>query len=141
MSNEAEVLQEQLNTIQGTGEQVSISDGRVVKVYKCKVKQIARITALISTVLSDLGYSNMDDSKAVAELETRTSNPAFLLQLVANNVGDLMSVAASLCDMSDDEFQELDLEDAQAIIEKEVEINKDFFLNRLLPMVGAAREN
>lgn len=129
-------LQEQAETVAPLPNVVTISTGEEVTVYKCKVKQIGIVATFLATMMDQLGYNNYEDPEELEKLETRLSTPSALLSLIASNFESVANIAASLCSLTHEQFNELELEDAVAIVEEEVRINKDFFLKNLKPLMA-----
>lgn len=113
---------------------VTLSDGRTVTVEKCKVINIGIVVDLLRTAFDilDIKGPNVDGYG----LEDKLMNPSFILQLISECSEKVTKVGASLCSLDSVEFNNLDMDDAMLILKKEWDINSDFFLRKILPMVG-----
>lgn len=109
---------------------VPLSDGTNIEVLECRVKHIGPIVRLIREAFDILEVKKMDDFK-----EIKLGDPEVFLKLIAEGSDSLFKVGAVLCSMSLDDFEELPIDDAMAILLKEFEVNKDFFMDRVIPLV------
>lgn len=133
------------NTLQGLGQAVDkvvgstnnsfpvkMHNGSIVTVFTCKVKHVGPLARFVQEAFDILDIKKLSDLSTV-ELQ----EPAVYLKLISNGVDSLFSVASMLCTLSYEAFCELEIDDAVAIIMKEVEVNKDFFMSRVLPLLGS----
>jgi hypothetical protein len=134
----AKEMVEQANVLSETPDQITLSTGQTVEVYKCRLKQVGPVLGLLSRLLSDLGVVNIDDDEKLGDLEKRLSDPSALLQLIAKYSEEIPVTAALLTSMSEDQVSELELEDALALVTKVWEVNSDFFSKQILPLLGKA---
>ncbi len=111
---------------------VDLNDGRKVEIYRCKTKQVGLVLRFIANVFETLGVAKLGDLP-----EIDINNPVSLLQLIAKSSDEVFAVAVELCSLTTvAELEELDVDDSLRIITKEFEVNKSFFLTRVLPMVN-----
>lgn len=116
------------------GVSITLSDGREIQIYKCKTKQVGMVLKLVASLFEQMGIKVLGE---IPKLDLE--NPTILLQLIANSTFSLFSVAVELCSIESlEKFEELDVDDSLAIMLKEFEVNKSFFLTRVLPMIGVA---
>lgn len=110
---------------------VVLKDGKTVKVIKCKVKSIGPVLGLVNHVFKTLSPNNTAGDFNIPEIKQSD-----ILQLIATSSDKLMVVVSNLCSMSKKELDELELDDAIAITSVVWEVNKDFFLQQVLPMIN-----
>lgn len=129
-------LAETAETVAGsTKHTVTLSNGDVVEIYKCKTKHVGSVLRFVSSVFDELGIKKIGDTPNID-----INNPVLLLQLIAKSTDNVFNLASNLCSIqSEEEFAELDVDDAALIITEEFKLNKDFFLNRVLPMVTSVK--
>ncbi len=128
-----EMLEETVEVLaQNKKEVITLSDGTEVEIFKCKTRNIGSLLRLVSHLFAEL---EVDSTDKIPDL--KLSNPINLLQLIAKFSEQVFPVAAQLCSIQDEkEFDDLYIDDAVAIIVKEVEVNKPFFLNQVLPYLN-----
>lgn len=112
---------------------VTLEMGTVVSIRKCKVKDTSSALRLMKVLFDTVGIKRLSD---VATLDLE--NIDTILQLIANAQEPLFAIAADLSGMTEAEFDELEIDDAIRIILKAFEVNKRFFLDRVLPLVQSA---
>jgi divalent metal cation (Fe/Co/Zn/Cd) transporter len=120
-----------LNTIAGVGKTafVTLADGATVEIYKCKTKQVGLVLKLASSVMRELGFTTFN------EVKISLDNPANIADMLASVSDDVFTVAAELCSLSYEAFMDLAVDDALHVVIAIFELNKDFFLQRVLPLV------
>lgn len=141
MTEDNQSMVEQAKAFTDSDDDVLIEDGdKVVDVYKCKVKQIGPVLGLLSNLLKDLGVLDIEDEQMLAQLEEKTRDPEYLLQLIAKYIDQIPGVASLLCSLSEEEFGDLELDDAFAVLMKIWEVNQSFFSQRILPMISKSEK-
>jgi len=110
---------------------IALSTGVTVSIYKCKVKQIGAILEFLTYLMDELGMSDMS-----AQPKVDIDNPTNIMKLIVNGADRIYPVASSLCSLSLEEFTDLELDDAMDIMTTEWEVNKGFFLQKILPMLN-----
>lgn len=115
-----------------------LSDDTTVDIYRCKVRYLARVTALLNIVLTELGIDDVD--KGVDSLQGDTAkininDPRTYLKLFDKCYDELVNLTALLCSLDKDAVEDLELEDMVQLLQKIVAVNKDFFSNRVMPML------
>lgn len=102
----------------------------VVVIRKCKVRNIEPILNIINVVFREMGITKLGDLPKV-----NFDDPSTFLQLIANSAEALNTAIAELCSLNLDEVKELNLDDMVRVFVAEVELNKDFFINQVLPEI------
>ena len=102
--------------------------GEAVSIAPIRVRQLAAVVRAAEPVFGPLA--------ALKELPPSEQGEAFMSLLVAQ-LGDVVGLVAALTDRPADWFQELDLGDLAGIAGLAIEVNADFFVHRLLPMIGS----
>lgn len=123
-AKEADVLNEITNM-------VTLTTGEDVAILKCKVKQIGIVLRFLSYLMKAIGMKDLNDQP-----DMDLSNPAELMMLIADGSDHIYPVASSLCSLSQAEFENLEVDDAMAVMMAEWELNRGFFLQKVLPMLG-----
>jgi len=109
---------------------ITLSTGDTVTIYKCKVRQIGQVLHFIKFVMAEIGMDTPSD-KVNADL----NNTAVLMDLVINGMDKIYPVASALCSLTEDQFLDLEVEDAMDILMAEWDLNKAFFLLKIVPML------
>ena len=123
-AKEADVL----NNIQ---QSVVLTTGEEVTIYKCKVRQIGDVLRFLAFLMKEIGMKDLTDTPTM-----NLSNPTELMMLLADGSEQIYPVAASLCSLNVDQFKDLEIEDAMDIMMAEWDLNKSFFLQKVMPMLG-----
>lgn len=111
---------------------VTISDGVEVDILKCKVKHIAKLTKFGALMFGQLG---IDSFEAVETKTAKIFDPIFIMDLFSNHSDEFVDLVATFCSLSSDAVNELDLDDAVLIAARAFEINKDFLLKKVAPIL------
>lgn len=116
---------------------VEVYDGDMtVDVYVCQLKDIPGLVSTVSWFFQRIGATTMGDAlEAETQVAALLNNPATALQLIADASDRVFSTGSMLCSLSEEEFGELPLNDALAILAKEYEVNKGFFIKSVLPVL------
>ncbi|RLA05773.1 MAG: hypothetical protein DRQ47_00340, partial [Gammaproteobacteria bacterium] len=131
MNNHLEETAKEADVLNGVQEVITLTDGQSVIIYKCKVKQIGVVLRFLAFLMKSIGMKDLNDQPSM-----NLSNPAELMMLIADGSDKIYPVACSLCSLDIEQFEDLEIEDAMAIMLKEWDINKDFFLQKVMPMLG-----
>ena len=116
------------------GGEVTLSTGDTVPIYKCAVRDVGSVLGLLNTVMVSFGIEKLGD---VPKLDFE--NPTIMLQMIAKCSDAFADVAPHFCGLPEGmNFDALGLDDAIAIILEEVRVNKDFFMEKVLPLAMAA---
>lgn len=109
-----------------------------VEVYKCKVRQLTKVSAFLKIVLKELGVTNVESQ----ELKIDLNDPNTYLVLFDNCYDATIELIVSLCSLSEEELDDLELDMLIDLIMKIFEVNKTFFSNRVMPLLsGLQRAN
>lgn len=119
---------------------VELSDGRSVETRLCKVKDIPVFVQFIGMLFGELGVVGvpLSDQKAVEGLvAAKMNDPAFILKLISEKANELFVIIARFTSLSVEDIAELDVDDAVTVCQRVVEINYDFFTQKVLPAIQA----
>ena len=100
-----------------------------VVLTKCKVKHTGLVLQLIARIMDEFGIKSLGSMPEVG------NDAEFFLKLIANLSDEVFRVAAALTNLSYEEFEELDIDEAIEILVRLYEMNKDFFLQKVLPKI------
>lgn len=130
---------ETLEVLASAGKTVELTDGKVVTVKVCSGKVLPKMLTTVSKIAESLEL-DLKDTKGIEEkLLSKLNNVGFLLQLISNYSVDVFSLTADLSDMgSADAVADLPLDDLARVVLRVVEVNRDFFMTRVLPVIKAA---
>ena len=119
---------DELDAATGAGDsnEATLHDGRKVAVYKCKLRHASRVARAVNVLLIGLG---VDDLAGVESIQI--SNPQVLLNALDMAADSVMDAMEALTELSREEIEELDIDDAILLLAKVVEVNRDFFLKRV----------
>lgn len=112
---------------------VTLSDGTAVGIKKVTLKTLPKVISLLQAVIGDL---TKDGGAGLNAFTNISSDPATVLQLIANHLDEAYAVAAMHCSLSVDELVELDMYDGGLVIAKIVGVNKSFFTQKVLPLIN-----
>jgi len=127
-----EKMAEEVAVASGTkpNREVTLKNGREVEIYKCKTKNIGMILQLVSKVLHDLGVKDTSGTVAVD-----LNDPSVIMKTMASSSANVLEAMGELCSMPLEEINELEIDDTLKILIQIIEVNKDFFLRNVLPLV------
>lgn len=103
-----------------------------VEVYKCKVRQLTKVSTFLKVVLQELGINNIESQ----DLKIDLNNPNTYLVLFDNCRNATLELIVSLCSLNRDELEDLELDMMIDLVKKIFEVNKSFFLNRVMPLLN-----
>lgn len=135
MSNELEQAADKLDTLSDKLTKVSLRGGQEVSVHTCKLKNISPVLRVVSKVLNELGLKDLGDGKAEATVAEAFKDAPKFLQSIANVVDELSPVMSNLSSLTEDEVSELSVDDLYKLGYAIFEVNKDFFLKSVLPLL------
>jgi hypothetical protein len=110
-------------------------NGEIVKakVLKCKARQIGSVMRFLASAFNVLGITDFEEAAQAGE---RLKDPTTALRVVSEITDEAMQTAALMTDLPYEQFEELDLDDALALILAVWSLNQAFFLTRVLPMIS-----
>lgn len=113
---------------------VRMDDGSTldVHVHKCKARQIGYVMRFLANAFKSMGIKDFKEAAGVVE---RLKDPNNLLNILSDIMEDAISTAAILTDLEEEQFQNLDLDDAVAVMLAVWTVNQAFFSARVLPMI------
>ena len=106
-----------------------------VVITKCKVKHIGLVLQLIARIMDEFGI------RTLGQMPKVESDVVFFMKLLANLSDEVFTAAAALTNLSKDEFEELELDEAITILHSLYVLNKDFFFQSVLPVLQSALPN
>lgn len=121
-------------------ETVTLSDGVVVDVRMCKVKDIPVFLNFMGNLFEDLGVTGGLDALSNAEeiVKAKIQDGVFFLKLISKRSEEVWAIIARFTTMDVAQIQELDVDDAVLLTQRVVEVNYRFFTTRVLPMLRGA---
>ena len=137
MNATAEVKADESEVLAGGGTtNITLSTGVTVDIYKCKVKHFAFMVNLLRSVMARMDITDVGKMEEQADkLESIESLMDFIMECST----DLFHLMSLLTSLSTEDVEELEFEDAYAVILSVWGLNKDFFLNKVLPVVKGGR--
>lgn len=113
-----------------------ISGERKVVVRRIKLKHMKPVIDLVSAVVSGLFKGQMITfAEMDGKMRLAGAAPDAILQLIANNIDSALALISYHVELPKTEIDDLDLEDAFVIFAKIMEINADFFVRRVVPLL------
>jgi hypothetical protein len=130
--------EKELETVTGENDNASVElyDGSSVQIYKCKLKHAAKVARAVNTVLMGLGVDSIEGASSI-----NLDNPQTLLSTLDISSESLMDALEALTSLDRDAIDELDLDDALKLLGKVVEVNRDFFLKRVMSALNELMPN
>jgi len=112
-----------------------------VEVRVCNGRGLPVMLNLVSDVASDLGLTLSDAEGIEEKLLGRLNDVSFLLKLIAKHTQGVYDVTASATSLeSADAVAELPVDDLFNVVTRVVEVNKDFFIKRVLPLLRSVKQ-
>lgn len=110
---------------------VPVRDGeQKVGVRKCRVRDLRLISDAMSTLADELGLTSS------GEMAVNLDSASAILKLITKCADEVYKVCSELSALSVEEFEALDLDDGISVAMKIYEVNKDFFLKQVKPLLG-----
>lgn len=103
-----------------------------VEIYKCKVRQLTKVSTFLKVVLQELGINNIESQ----DLKIDLNDPNTYLVLFDNCRNATLELIVSLCSLDREELEDLELDMMIDLVKKIFEVNKSFFLNRVMPLLS-----
>lgn len=113
---------------QKTPRTVVTEDGVEVVIKKVTPRTLPDVLTFLQRTFADL---KVEDGKPTIDMK----DPAVVLQLIANRSDDMYSLIAAHSSLTKDELLDISLDDIAKIVVAEVEVNKDFFTQNVLPVL------
>lgn len=110
--------------------QVELSQGGVVRIRKCRVKDIKLVTNFVGIVARELGLDTNGKMKA------SLSDANTILQLISTCADQIYLVCAALTDKELDFLEDLDIDEGLKVVLAAYELNKSFFVQQVYPLVA-----
>lgn len=129
--------------VDGDPSKVTLNNGMDVSVYVCNSRTLPHLLRFIGRVAKDLDLriSNVDALKQ--QLLAKLDDVGFLLQLIADYSEPVYQLIDRLTDLVGvDTVEALDVDDLIIVLDKIVQVNSGFFIDRVLPLfLKALAEN
>lgn len=124
-------IENELDVLLADPSHYTLESGEVVDVYKCKVKQLGKISALLRLVFEELGVKSVEDPEPSINL----NDPKVYFVLFEKCEQATLDVISALCSLSKEQVEDLDIAEAIELLLCIFMLNKDFFLKRALPVI------
>jgi hypothetical protein len=125
-----------VDTVIAGGTLVTLADGSEVSVRVVNGRTLPKVMAFIGTVAADLNLKLSDADTIKDALIAKLDDVGFLLKLIANYsnaIYEIMALTTSLG--TTDAVEELTLEDLVIVGQKVLEVNRNFFTDRIIPLL------
>lgn len=155
-------LADMLDVLTETGNGVvTLSDGQVVHIHKCKVKASGMVIAFIEKAFDDvvaIVKAIADERKAVSKyldgsgLDPNTLEAAeaatnaitkpstrSILQMISKHWVSLSQLVSALTSLTPEQYEELPMDDGIKILIAIWVVNKNFFSNQIRPMLATLK--
>lgn len=132
-------LSETLTTVlTGSADSVILSNTIEVGIRICNGKTLPKLLKFGARISDDLGLK-LNDAAGIQEmLLSKVNDVSFILNLIANYTDDVYALIGDMTTLgSASAVGELQIDDLMAVFSKVVEVNQDFFMKRVLPMLRA----
>ncbi len=106
---------------------VVLSTNREVVIRKVTLRTLPKVMEFLQGALTDLQGESVTLDGGLA--------PSTVLRLIANRLEATYDILVSLTDMSKDELLDGEMDDAVAIAVKVWEVNRDFFTQKIVPLL------
>ncbi|MCK5307027.1 MAG: hypothetical protein KAJ73_00310 [Zetaproteobacteria bacterium] len=111
---------------------ITLDDGREVAIHKCKVKHLGTVLLLVSDVINALGINDFQKAEAGA---AKIEDPSFIMTLITEHIEQFARAVAMLTSLTDEEFEDLELDDAMVVVMAAYRVNESFLSSKVLPIV------
>ena len=105
-----------------------------VAIRKVTLRTLRPIVNLLSHIMEDLKLSA--NNLPAVDL----NNPALILKLISNNYDPVVAIAAEHSSVNEEELRDMDMSDAVLVVQAVALLNKDFFMNKVLPNLRLANQ-
>lgn len=129
---------EQLDELYSVGKPLILesytgTEDHKVYVQKCKMKDMGKIIRFAKTVIAEVNkLREIDQSQDVDEVDQND----IILTLLANNLDEVFDLAFELCSIKErSDLDELNMDDGVELILAIIEVNKHFFIQKVLPLI------
>ena len=119
---------------------VTLRSGREAKIYFCTLKQIPHLLKFARAVLGQVSAGGgigalVQSMEGDVQAGAIGSGLMSVVDLLETNYEDMMTVIGLFTDLSADEFGNLALDEGVAVVAAIWGANKDFFIQRVLPVI------
>lgn len=131
MSEHTKATAADADVLNNTPQVLTLTTGEEVTIHKCKVKQIGIVLNFLAYLMKSIGMKDLNDKPAVDLTDTTE-----IMTLIVNGTPQIYPVSVSLCSLNMEQFEDLEIDDAMAIMMAQWELNQAFFLQKILPMLN-----
>lgn len=140
MSKEKNISDVMSTLIDGASVSVILSTTEEVGIRVCDGKNLPKMLRFAAKVSADLGLSLKDSVGIKDKLLAKVDDVSFILNLIANYTDDMYSLVGSMTSLQTaDAVSALAVDDLINVFTKVVEVNRDFFMHRVLPLLKGVR--
>jgi hypothetical protein len=137
MSNAQDKMLGAVKRLSKSRKTVTLVDGVEVDIYACQVRHLPSLVYAVESVFKELGVTDIAGAtEAATDIAGSLNNPQRLLQLIAKFTHEVSEIGTTLCSLDDEDFQELEIDDFLKVLIAEVEVNRDFFMQRVKPLLA-----
>lgn len=116
-------------------------NGRDVEVKRLTLRTMKPIIDFVRDIYSELETDDMGIPSIMRESQVEGSLPPtfveVILKLISKYYDESLSVVVLLTDLEEDDLLDMEADKALEVILKVVEVNRDFFTQRILPQLPA----
>lgn len=114
---------------------VTLEDGTLVECCNAKVGQIGLVLRFLKEVIKKLNIISTKEDFLAARFQALRDDPVGIIELFEASDQYIWKVISSLTSLdSEEDVKDLDIDDAMKISKVLWELNKDFFLKKVLPI-------
>lgn len=113
---------------------VTLEDGTVVEVRNAKVGQIGTVLRFMKHMIKKLEIVSTKDDYLEARFDELVDDPVQMIEVFEVAEGHIWAILAALTSLNETEVKDLDLDDAMKVARVTWEMNKAFFLKKVLPL-------
>ncbi len=140
MKKEKELSEVMGTILTGSAGVVVLSSTTEVQVMVCSGETLPLLLKFGAKISKDLGLS-LKDAKGIKEkLLDKVDDVSFILELIADYATDVYTLVGAMTSLETKEaVAKLPVDDLVKVIMQVVEVNTDFFMNRVLPLLKGVK--
>ncbi len=120
---------------EGPSRTVVLSSGAYVGIRVCNGRTLPLMLDLVANVAGDLGLNLADAGGIEGRLLSKLNDVSFLLKSIAKHTQEVYEVTARTTTLETaGAVADLPVDDLLTVILRVVEVNKDFFMQQVLPL-------
>lgn len=116
-----------LETLFTTGKLTLPESNTEVTIKKVTLRTMKPVTTLMAQVLEDLQL----DANNLPTVDF--NSPAMILKLISKYYDAIVDILGKLTDLGEDKLLDMEADESVLVVQAVVALNKDFFMNRVLP--------